>query len=55
MLSLGTKPSRRRPKSGGKQRRWLLNPRLLRTVLLIGVWTYRLWRFCRALNGIFGG
>ena len=55
MVSLGTKPCRRRPKSGNKRRRWLLNPRLLRVVILLGVWAYRLWRLWRALNGIFGG
>ena len=55
MLSLGTKPWRWRPKSGNKQRRWLLNSRLLRVVFLIGVWAYRLWRLWRTLSGIFGG
>ena len=46
---------RQRSKSNGTWPQWLRGPCLLRGIIVVGIWIFRLWRIFQVLLRMFGG
>jgi len=56
MSEFGSSEQEQRPsRTKKKWPKWLRNPRVLRAIVWMGIWIYRIWRFIQELFGPGGG